>query len=613
MKKTVLLLLACSVMTTMEAQKFKNDPLLAARPAGKKVTFWDVQKAFESFWKDKEASREEAENAEEGGWQQFRRWEWFMKQRTYPKGEFPNPEILFNEYRLYKNQHTQKSGQSVTAANWSFMGPAVVPANGGGAGRLNCMEFDPANTNIIWAGAACGGLWKSTNGGSTWSSNTDLLPSLSISEIVINPSNTQIMYLATGDKYGVFSGYETWGHYSAGVLKSTDGGVTWNATGLSYSLANVTLIQRLIIDPSNTNVLYAATNAGIFKTTNAGASWTSLLAGSFFDIELHPTNSSILYAGDATGVLRTTNAGAAWSYVSGVTSLGRTSLAVTPASAASVYVWSEGGGFYYSSNAGVSFTARTDPDPTCTAYGYYDMVLEVSPSNLNVVSVGGLKTAISTNGGSTWTVVSNWSSHTAANYSHADNHALKFLPGSSTTLFSCNDGGLFKTTNQGSNWSDLSTGINIKQYYRMGGSYLTSTLMYAGAQDNGTDKITGMNTSEQVYGGDGEDCLVDYTNDNIVFVNRLTEGKHFTPMARAAATGPRRSRWIQRTTTSCIQAAATSGNRPITEITGQRWAALLTAAAFTHLRSAARSRILFTRPPFRIFTGAPTEAPAGRR
>ena len=502
----------------VNAQQYLNQPNLQNRPAEKKVTFWDVQKAFNEYWKDKECGKTEGENAEEGGYEQFKRWEAFMKQRTFPSGNFPSPEILFNEHLKFKNADGYKQGMNTAAANWSFIGPGVIPGNGGGSGRLNCIAFDPNNSNIIWIGAACGGLWKSTDGGVTWSTNTDLLPSLSISDIAIDPTNPQTMYIATGDKYGIYFQYEVWGHYSAGVLKSTDGGATWNPTGMNYVLSNGALIQRMILDANNTTVLFAATNQGIFQTTNGGTSWSNIKSGSYYDIEFHPTNHDTIYAGDNAGVIRSFNGGVTWNTVSGVTSTERTSIAVTPATPNAVYVWSSGGGLYYSGNSGNSFVTRTDPSSSCTPYGYYDMVLEVSPTNQNVLVAGGLEIALTTNGGSTWQNVSDWSSWPATNYVHADHHALSFAPGSSTTIFACNDGGIFKSTDQASTWSDLSNGIDIKQYYRMASSFLTPSLMYAGAQDNGTDKINGLSAT-MVNGADGEDCLIDFTDDNIVFVS----------------------------------------------------------------------------------------------
>lgn len=531
-KLTLFSLFALAVALDASAQSFLQQPDLQNRPAAKKVTFWDVRKAFDTYWAGRTVSSEESENREGGGWNQYKRWEWFAGQRTFPSGNFPDPNILFNEYKTYSNQYASRMAAS--AANWSFIGPQVIPGNGGGAGRVNCMAFDPFNANVIWIGAACGGLWKSTDGGVTWTSNTDLLPVLSISDIVIDPVNPQNMYIATGDKYGIYWQYEVWGHYSAGILKSTDGGLTWNQSGLSYAATGVTLIQRLVMDPNNPNTLFAATYQGIFETNDGGLTWTNDLAGQFYDVEFRPGSSTTIYAGDSIGFQRSLDGGTTWSYVSLVTSNGRTSIAVTADNTSAVYAWSEGGDFYYSSNSGASFVTRTDPVGISGPYGHYDMVLEVSPLDENTIFTGGLDIAKSTDGGMTWTAVSDWAGWPNPDYVHADNHAQQFAPGSNTTIYSCNDGGIFRSTDGGATWTDLSAGIDIKQYYRMGSSFLTPNLIYAGAQDNGTDKITGLATASMVNGADGEECLVDYTDDNIVFVS--SQGGYFLKSTDGGAT-----------------------------------------------------------------------------
>jgi photosystem II stability/assembly factor-like uncharacterized protein len=522
------LILFAAFLIPTQAQPYMKPGMVSVQ--GQKPTLQDLQRSFNNYWdtRDPDVLHEE-ENAEEGGYQQFKREEAFMKQRTFPTGEFPRADIIFTEYQKLKSSNANarlgNGGNTTQSANWIFKGPHVVPGNGGGAGRLNCMAFDPTNSNTIWIGAACGGLWKSTNGGSSWTSNTDLLPSLSVSEIVIDPTNTNIMYIATGDKYGIYYGYEVWGHYSAGVLKSTDGGLTWNQSGMNYNQWNGEIIQRLIMDNTNPDVLYAATYSGIYKTTNGGTSWTNLRTGSYYDIEFKPGTPATMYASDSIGFLRSTDSGANWSYVPSITTDGRTSIAVTPANPSLVYVWGVDGGFNYSNNSGTSFSPRTDPQSEATPYGHYDYVMTVSPVNENLLFVGGLSVARSTDGGQSWLTVSDWSGWPAPNYCHADNHDLEFAPGSSQVIYSCNDGGIFKSTDQGNSWTDLSGGVDIKQYYRFSSSWQNPNVMFGGAQDNGSDKITGINSAVQVNGADGEDCLVDWANDNIVFVS--SQGGYF--------------------------------------------------------------------------------------
>jgi photosystem II stability/assembly factor-like uncharacterized protein len=496
----------------------------------KEQNFYSVQKAFNTYWEQKEEQEREKENKnvkrnndkeeEDGELMQFKREENFLKQRVYPTGNF-NPEILITEYNKYKANHQQqKSLNDRSSGNWSYMGPTNVPANGGGAGRINCVVFHPTNPNILFVGAACGGLWKSIDGGNTWTSTTDLLPALSISDVCIDPTNPLVMYLATGDKYGYFAGYGFWGGtYSAGLMKSTDGGATWNATSLNFAQTDASIIQHISINSSNTNILVAATNAGIFRSTDAGTTWNNVLPGIFTDLNPNPLNSNVLYASDRSTVYKSGDAGNSWNSVlttaSSNYSRTRVSLATTKADTNVVYVWSDdttgtNQNFFKSINGGQTFNLMSSPDGNASPYGYYDRVLTASPIDPNVVYTGGLYIATSIDGGNSWT--------TTNGNIHPDNHDLEFLPNSGSTLFSCNDGGIFKSTDAGTTWNDLSSGLNIKQYYRLTCSANDPTLMYAGAQDNGTDQINNTLTT-WVNGGDGMDCAIDYTNDNAVYAS----------------------------------------------------------------------------------------------
>ena len=250
-------IIALSLSLTSYAQENWQKALVSTendKQTDKPVNFLDIQKVFNDFWRDRTPSTEEYENGPFGGYQQFKRWEWFMEPRTFPTGEFFDPEILFKEYQNEKKvQQRLNIHPATTSANWSFVGPDVIPSGGGGAGRINVVRIDPSNPNTIYAGSANGGLWISKDGGLTWTTSTDFLPSLGIADIAINPRYTDTIYIATGDRDGYATG--TPGHYTAGVLVSGDGGQTWNQTGLTYSQQQTTMMFRLIINPDDPNIL----------------------------------------------------------------------------------------------------------------------------------------------------------------------------------------------------------------------------------------------------------------------------------------------------------------------------------------------------------------------
>ena len=267
--------------------------------------FYDIQKSFYEYWNDKDRVEKDVElqNDNDGVLEQFQRWEHFMAPRVYPSGNF-DPNTLWNEYKNY-NAKSRSPLSSTPTANWTLLGPVAVPGSGGGAGRINVVEFDPVNSNIMWVGAADGGLWKSINGGTAWTSNTDLLPNISVADIAIDPLNTNNMYLATGDGSGYEAAGPFWGGtYSAGILKSTDGGTTWNTTGLTYTQDQQNIVQRLIVHPTNPQILLAAARDGIWRSADGGTTWNSVNTGHFFDLEFNVSNPSIVYAASENVIKR---------------------------------------------------------------------------------------------------------------------------------------------------------------------------------------------------------------------------------------------------------------------------------------------------------------------
>ncbi len=448
---------------------------------------------------------------------QFRRWENFAKPRVFPTGNFPDAGILMKERDRLKGEANKMS----SAANWTGLGPYVVPGNGGAQGRVDCIRFHPTNNNTFWIGGANGGLWKTTNGGTTWSTTTDLLPNISIADIAVDPQNPNNVYVATGDGYGYEYGtyWHFWGGvYTAGVMKSTDGGNTWNATGLSYNQGQTEIIQRLIICPANPNILMAATRNGIWRTKDAGSTWNLVQGTHVFDMEFNASNPAVVYASFGKGIYRSLDTGATWTTLAAnlSTTAGRLSIAVTPANAQVIYAWCSDGSFYRSADGGATFPVVTSPDGDAFPYGYYDMALNVSPLNADLVFVGGLETVKSVDGGNNWLITADWVNYQAQDYVHADKHVFEFMPGTNTVLAGT-DGGLFKTTDQGGTWTDLSNGLNISQYYRLSCSATNANVTICGQQDNGVVRYNAGSWAQFDGLGDGMECLIDYKNPQNIY------------------------------------------------------------------------------------------------
>jgi photosystem II stability/assembly factor-like uncharacterized protein len=505
MKKLAALLFAISFITiTANAQSANRN-------------LHNIRKKFYTEFErlERQGKIEKEEKDGDGLMQQFRRWEYLMRSRTFPSGDIPDGAIQWREWQRYQNMHATQFERIAAQPQWQQVGTNVVPSLGGGAGRINVIRLAPNNTNIIYIGSAGGGVWKTTDGGTTWATTTDKYPVTSIADIAIDATNPNNIYVATGDGAGYEVDDDFWGGvYTAGILRSTDGGTTWSQVAKTLPQDMRNILQRLIINPSNPNVLLAATRAGIYRTTNAGTSWKKVSNNHCYDMEWNTANASIVYAGGEGVVYKSTDAGATWSSIKTGLGSGRMSIEVSASNAQVIYALT-GSSFQRTTDGGATWTTRSYPSGA-GFYGYYDLVLSCAGANSDYLIAGGLTTVKSTNGGSSWTSVDNWSNYTAPNYVHADKHFAMFYPASTTNIMVGCDGGVFRTTNGGTNWSDLSNGLMIAQVYRIGITPQNVNLITSGWQDNGCNKWDGTNWT-QIFGADGMETAIDYTNQNTIY------------------------------------------------------------------------------------------------
>lgn len=519
---TVMLL--CITKTTLAQQWLTKLP---DKPR-EELTFFDYQNAFNSYWEPFNVVNGyyilNGEEKKAVGWKQFKRWEYHMKSIVNMQtGEFPNKTAAQVAKEFYENDPPEPSGLS---SNWTSLGSGTSSGGYNGIGRVNCIAFHPNNSNEIWAGSAGGGLWHSTDNGNSWTPLTDQIEILSISDVLI-PSDyitSNTIYIATGDKD------QAWNNGgSTGVLKSTNGGITWNTTGLVYSASNMTSIFKLLINPTNNQEILAATSNGVYKTTNGGTTWSLLSSNLFVDMEYKPGTTNTIYGSTNTGrIYLSTNSGSSWPQVYSNNNAGRIELAVSPNQSTWVYGIEARNdetleGIVKSTNSGTSFTQIFSGN-TKNMLGYdsnggdyegqanYDLSIAVSPSNANTVIIGGVNTWRSTNGGTQWSIVSYWSTYNSPVQTvHADKHCHIFRQNGD--LFEGNDGGIYISTNNGTSWTDKTNGMVIGQLYRLGTSKTNSTITITGLQDNGS-KLLNTGVWSQATGGDGMECIVSHFNSS---------------------------------------------------------------------------------------------------
>jgi Bacterial Ig domain/Secretion system C-terminal sorting domain/Bacterial pre-peptidase C-terminal domain len=593
MTKTVKNSIALLFLFLLTSQFVVAQSWLELREQG--ANYYDIKAAFERQYRGKlkEMNKELRREVSEGhadakseqameGMVQFMRW----SNRVAPRVSESNGDlgaIGAGTARAMMEQSRQLSTNRA-GATWTLIGPKSTPANGGN-GRVNAVRAHPTTPTTLFACTPAGGLWKTTNSGTSWAPIADGIALLGATDVAFDPTNPNIMYLATGDG-------EAGDAYSTGIYKSIDGGTTWATTGLTFIAGQKKLFSKIIINPT-TGAIVVGGSGGIYRSINGGTNWTQVSTLGVRDLEAKPANPSVLYAGGygSNIFLRSLDGGVTWATagtglpVSGVQ---RVAVAVTALDSNYVYAFLANNtdygfkGLYLSTNGGTTFTLQSST-PNVLGWnasgndaggqGWYDLSIAVDPSVKTTIYVGGVNVWKSTNSGAAWSCIAHWSG-SGAPYIHADNHDFTFV---GSTLWVGNDGGVFSSANGGSTWSDKSSTLANAQLYGMGQSATNATKILSGHQDNGTNLTTNGTTWSQNLGGDGMLCFVDRTNDNQMFASiyngalyRSTNGGLSFGNIKNIAGGGWVTPWLQDPVTAAtIYAGGTNVNKSVDN--GSTW------------------------------------------
>ena len=415
------------------------------------------------------------------------------------------------------------------------IGPALT------SGRVADIAIDPSDKRTWYVGAAAGGVWKSTNGGISFSPIFDGQGSFSIGVVVIDHANPNVIWVGTGENNA-----QRVVAYGDGVYKSLDGGKSWTNMGLKQSEH----IGRILIDPRNSDVVYVAAQGplwkkggdrGVYKTTDGGKTWVKILSVDDWtganDIQLDPRNPDILIAtmwqrerrvytfvggGPGSGVWRSTDAGKTWTKSqSGFpeVDLGRIGLSVSPANPSVVYAIAEAadakGGFFRSRDAGASWEKMSSYQ---SGSNYYNEIF-ADPKNADRVYAIEPILQVTDDGGKTF--------HRVGEHNkHVDNHSVWIDPDETTHLVIGCDGGVYETFDGGKSYRFVSN-LPITQYYRVATDESKPFYrVFGGAQDNfsvggpsRTRNISGITNADWFItsGGDGFGSVVDPVEPNTVY------------------------------------------------------------------------------------------------
>ncbi len=445
--------------------------------------FYIIQKAFYKWADEKNLKTEK-------GIKRFKRWEWFYEPRVYPTGKYPSSKLIYNE----SQKHRINTKSTLLNNTWTNITPITLPSPSdtttiNGLGRINSITFSPADSNTIFIGSSQGGVWKTTDNGNTWNCLTDDLPLLRISDICLDPNNVNTIYIATGDIN--YIGFNTIAagrnpQYGTGIMKSTDGGATWNTTGLSFNLTDgeSSLIRRIFVNPKNSNEIIAAGVDGIYKSFDAAQTFTKINSAMIIDMDINPLDSNTIYCASfynssvstsGAYILRSYDFGNTWdtlnSTIPPTGKVQRTEIAIAPSDTNYVYAFTcamdEGFyALYKSIDAGNTWKMQSAYDTTGMdstvvkapnilgwmdgglsgfmpdegGQGTYDLTLAVNPQNPEIIFTGGVNMWGSDDGGKTWDIVTFWIKSFGQSV-HADQHVGIYSPYNGK-YYQASDGGI---------------------------------------------------------------------------------------------------------------------------------------------------------------------------
>lgn len=472
----------------------------------------------------------------------------FALARTYPFEELP-AKAHYDAWASLQIRTRQTNANLPETAPWEMMGPLNI------GGRTLKIAFNPQNPQTMYAGSASGGLWRSYSGGigvSAWEYVPTGFPILGVSAITFAPGDSMIMYIGTGEVYnhqasGVGAAYRNArGSYGIGILKSTDGGKTWQKS-LDWSYDQNRGIWDIKVSELNPNIIYAATTDGVYKSTDAGAIWNKVhdvvMATS---IIVHPQDDNKVLVGCGNfqspgyGIYRTINGGNNWVKIRSTLPLnfrGKVQLEYAPTNPDIVYA-SIGNGFSFADGAswlcktedfGSSWKVQNTRDYS-RWQGWFSHDVAVNPQNADDLAIVGINVWKSADagltldsvavGGITFGNLPLEGPDGPPNYVHSDCHDVIYHPENPNIFYIANDGGIHYTTDNGTTYRSLNGGYASVQFYNgFSNSFQDSTFCLGGLQDNGSIHWNGDLTWTRISGGDGSWSAIDPTNDNIIYTS----------------------------------------------------------------------------------------------
>jgi len=420
-------------------------------------------------------------------------------------------------------QWTPLGPNSMTMLDWQI---------GDVSGRVSALAVHPEDEDIIFLGSASGGLWKTINGGGSWTPIFDDVGTQTIGSVVIDPSSPDTLWVGTGEQ-----GQSCWSYFGMGLFRSTDGGESFEpVNGSGSETLDLSFITGIAVHPSRPgNIVVGGETwcddglylyGGLYRSTDGGASWQRQISGAVTDVIADPSTPDTLFSAvgrwsnDVNGVYRSTDAGATWTRLEGGlpvgAQVGRTRLAMAPSDSRTIYaLMNHGSGVeLYRSTDGGDTWAVTNPD-ACDGQCWYNLCLAVHPSDASRLLVGSVRFYASLNAGATLApLIDYWGPGQTV---HQDVHVLVYSRLDPNRFWVAGDGGIWRSDTGGDRFENLNANLNLTQFYDIAVHPSDRATVFGGSQDNSSSATIGdLRWDVTVVTGDGFINVVDSENPQIV-------------------------------------------------------------------------------------------------
>ena len=485
---------------------------------------------------------------------QYHRFQWFNQQRAYPNSMIPKEYYL----KIVESEQSKIKGKLRKTAqlNWKCIGPYGAESDnhwGTVSGRVRALAIHPTDPLTVYMGAASGGIWKTTNGGTSWDDIGRDLASLTYGAIAIDPMHPDTVYAGSGE--AIYFALPNHTEDSRGLYKSVNGGQTWMQITDGFGVN--TIFADLEVSPYNSDVVIGALasgglfrykadfpNEGIWKSSNAGINWTRVLdVQDAYDILFHPSDSSIVYAAiggadSVSGFYISMNQGETWTQSNAGLPAGneisRMQIDISRSDPDILYavIYSEGDALYNgesrafkSIDQGKNWTQISagvplggyNPQGFWADQGFYDLCIAIDPVNPDHVFIGNQELHETTNG-KDFSPRRTGGNDATNSIAHMDYHKLVFSFSDPSYFYIGCDGGVYKSENSGQTISSANTGLNTFQFYRIAHHPTNPSIIIGGTQDNGFNITSdGGSTWETKVLVDGMDCFFCYDNPDYCF------------------------------------------------------------------------------------------------